>query len=234
MSCTNLRDKVITEQNKETIYKEIKDSKDFTVEEVGLLQRHLLRSAMLGAFSKDKTSPSDVGKTLSGIIDDERKWDASQKLREEQEKLKEEQEKKVAEQAKLEEDKKRLEMSKALLVTVYDKGFREADSSEGEYQDYITMKFVYKNNSKKTIQGFKGSVEFRDLFGDTIATMGLQDDDPIKAGAKTTADMTVDYNQFKDSSRKLASTDLNKLKIVWLPETILFADGTSLHAQSKE
>lgn len=78
---------------------------------------------------------------------------------------------------------------------------------------------------------FKGIIEFRDLFGDLIESDVLKDDDGIKAGASESKDMRIEFNRFNSSDVKLAETKLEKIKTVWRPDTILFADGTSLKSE---
>ena len=42
----------------------------------------------------------------------------------------------------------------------------------------------------------------------------------------------VDYNQFMDSDMKFCNTESNKLKFRFIPEMVIFADGSKLEMQS--
>src|SRR4051812_7150025 len=70
----------ITEANKETFLKDIKDSKGLTVEEVGLLMSFQMRNGMAGALGGRAESP--VGKTIGEIIEAERKIQADANAKE--------------------------------------------------------------------------------------------------------------------------------------------------------
>ena len=38
----------------------------------------------------------------------------------------------------------------------------------------------------------------------------------------------TDYNQFMSDDKKLKDTELNKLKVVWEPEQLIFSDGEKI------
>jgi hypothetical protein len=216
-SCSNVKNKPITEDNKDKILDQIKNSKDLTVEEVGLLQAYVLRQGMKNAFSGDKNATLlPVGKTIGQVIEEQRKWVADESQRERQDK-----ERRERAQAAAEGQRKAL--LDALSVTVYDKGYTSAD-----FQNYITLKFAYENHTSKTIRGFRGSMEFEDLFGEKIKVSGLTEDEPLSPGESRKVSKTLNYNQFSDEDKKLRSTELANLKLVWRPTEILFTDGSRL------
>lgn len=216
VGCSNVKNKKITEQNKDKILEELKNSKDLTVEEVGLLQAYMIRQGVTSALSGDKNANLlPTGKTIGQVIEEQRKWVADENERERQDK-----ERRAKAQA--EADKQRRALLDSLSVTVYEKGF----TSEN-FQDYITMKFAYENHTDKPIRGFKGDIEFDDLFGDKIKVSSLTEDEPLAAGQTRRVSKTLNYNQFIDADKKLRSTELSNLKIVWKPSQILFVDGSS-------
>ena len=101
--------------------------------------------------------------------------------------------------------------------------------SKGQYgNDTINMIIVFKNETDKDISGVKGTAIFKDMFGDQIIGIGISYDEPIKAGQVKEWDGVVDYNQFKDSHEKLVVTDTNKIDFSFVPETIIFQDGTKV------
>ena len=98
----------------------------------------------------------------------------------------------------------------------------------GRYQDYITIKCAYQNISQKDIRAFTGRIRFTDLFDKLIFESGLTISNPIKAGQKATWTGTVDYNQFIDSHQSLRNANLEDMKVIWIPKTIICADGTKV------
>jgi hypothetical protein len=219
--CSNIKNKKITAENRDKIFDEIKTSKQLTVEEVQLLQGYMLRQAMASMLSKDNAAKDD-GKTIGEIIEEQRKWIADEKVRDEEEKQK-------REKAKAEAEAQQKILRDALSVTIYDKGFESVS-----YQDYITIKLAYQNTSGKDIRGFKGVLSFQDLFGDTIQNVSLKEDSPLKNGESKRVGRTISYNQFMEKDTKLRNTEMNNLKTVWKPELILFTDGSSLKVDPAE
>jgi len=137
-------------------------------------------------------------------------------------------EKRLADEAKKREDSLAAALRDYLTVTIYDKGFHKADIYSGEYEDYISSKFAFENRGQKDIRAFRGTVVFRDLFGQEIYSTGLAYDEGIRAGQKKNWAGSIKYNQFDDALVRLRSKDLPNLKVEWKPKTILFADGSAL------
>jgi len=211
----NVKDRQITEENKEKLFDEIKATKDLTVEEVGLLQAYVVRKG-LGDVLAGKTPTLPVGMTIGGIINEQRKWIDDEKVREEAEKQK------VA-QAKAEEERQSKQLLDAIALTVFDKGYAKED-----YQDYITIRTRFENTSGKDIRGFQGAVVFSDLFGSEIMPFRISEDVPLRVGESRRQGWNLKYNQFIDKHTKIRNTELANMKVEWKPEVILFADGTSL------
>ena len=238
----NVKDIEVTEDNFETVFEDIEDSKDLTVGEGRLLQAYMMRMAMLAAFqaafSKEGGDISEEnagkvmwtmidstgeGKTIGDLIEDQIKWEAEQEIQAAEEEMRAADEKVRRDKAQAEEERQREQLRGVLSVTIYDKGF-----IEGDWKDYITIKISYDNTSDRDIRGFKGDMVFDDLFGDPIMRVSLKEDDVLKAGQSRRVSRTIDYNQFRDSDQRLKSTQLDNLSIRWEPETILFTDGESL------
>lgn len=196
----------------------MKDSKELTVDEVQLLQGYVLRSAFKSAFSGG-TANVPTGKTIGEMIKDQQKFVADSKTRDDEDKRR-------VEAAKVEADKKRQELLAVLAVTVYDKG-----ANKNQYIDNvseITLSFSYQNLSAKEIRGFKGTVVFKDVFGDVIKQADIKEDQPLGPNATRRDKRSLNYNMFTDDDKKLLATKLSEMKVVWEPDTILFTDGTSL------
>ena len=219
LACQNPKAVRVTEQNKGTFLEQMKDLKGLTVEEAGLLQAAVLQAGVAEALGK-KENPL-VGKTVGEIIADQRAI-AEKTAREEAEQAR------LAAEAKAKADALAEQLRGALQLTVFDKGFLPSDYTRNRYQDYITIKVAYENKSGKNIRAFTGSIQFTDLFGKEIFESGLTVSDPVAAGARSTWEGTIEYNQFRDQHQALRNASLADMKVVWKPSQILFEDGTSV------
>jgi hypothetical protein len=217
----NVKNLRITEENKNTVFDQIKTTKDLTVEEVGLLQAYVLRKGLGDAFA-GKTPTLPVGMTIGEIIDDQRKWVDNEKIRQAEEK------ERIA-RARAEEEKQRRQLLDAITLTVFEKGFQHVD-----YEDYVTIRAVYENKSGKDIRAFKGTIQFNDLFGVEIMPVNIAEDTPLAAGETRREGWTLKFNQFIDQHVKLRNTALENMKPEWKPSIILFADGTSMEVKTAQ
>jgi hypothetical protein len=218
-ACSKDRDLRITDQNKNAVIDQIKDSHSFTPDEVRLLLARQMRVGI--AEAQQEPSPDWVGKTLAEVIEDERKVEQDAKA-------KQAEADRLAAQAKAKEDANAAELRKAVSFAVFDKGFVPSDPYTSRYDDYITFKCVYQNLSGKDIRAFTGSVRFANLFDREIMTMSVTVDDPIKAGEKASWNGTLKYNQFREDHQGLRNAELTNLKVTWIPQQIIFADGSRI------
>lgn len=205
-SCSSPLDKKFNQETSKEDMKEIVASLDSN--EVKLLMGSMVRLA----FKGEKIE----GMTYNEILESGKKWKAEQEAKEAEEKV-------LAEKAKKIEEERTARLNQALTVTIFDKGFYKVN-----YQDYITYKFAFENKSQKDITAFTGQLMFTDLFDKEIKKINLTYDDGVKAGSIVNYDATTEYNQFMDGDQLLKSKSLDKIKLVWTPEKILFADGSKL------
>jgi hypothetical protein len=224
-ACSSDRTIKVTEQNKNSILDQIKDSRSFTPEEVRLLLARQMRVSL--AESLKQPAPEWVGKTLEQVIENERKIEQDAKA-------KHAETDRLAAEAKAKEEAAAAELRKAISLTVYDKGFIPSDIYNSRFEDYITIKVAYQNPSGKDIRAFTGKVKFADLFDKEIMTNNLTIEDPIKANDKATWIGTIKYNQFKDEHQSLRNAELANMKVTWIPKSIIFADGTKLGASQAD
>jgi len=167
-------------------------------------------------MTKQLKGESLEGSTYKSLLD-EGKAAKAQREREEAE------QKALAEKAAKEEAERIARLKEAATVTVFEKGYAEAN-----YQDFITMKFAIKNKSEKEIRAIKGMVVFTNLFDEEIKSLNFVYDKPIGALGDAVWNARIDYNQFSSEDQSLRSKSLEDLKIVWEPEKIIFTDGSSL------
>ena len=228
-ACSNPKNIRITDKNKETFLEEIKNSKSLTVEEVQLLQGYLMRYAMAEGFkglNKGKNELPLEGKTVGELIDLQRKWAEDLKTEEAKQK-------RLAEEATARKEAIATELRKSITLAVYEKDYRPSNWRAERYEDLITYSITYKNTSPKDIRAFQGQVVFQDLFGDRVNGFNLKISDPIKAGETGNWSGGTKFNQFDDEDVRLRNADLKDLKVVWVPERIIFADGTTIPENSK-
>lgn len=113
-------------------------------------------------------------------------------------------------------------------LTITSKKFDPANIENTQYQNYITMGFKFQNKTTKDIRGVQGTIIFYDIFQNEIKRVNIAyDDTPISANTDKSWVASIKYNQFMDSDIKLNNTDLENLKYVWLPEVIIYQDGTT-------
>ena len=209
------RQVIITEQNKDSFIDDIGDLKGLTVGEAQLLVKSQLRSKLSGALA-GSNDDSIVGLTVGELIERERQFQADQ----EAEQAKQE---KLAAEAKAKEEAIAAELRKTIQLSVFKKTFRD-----GDYSDYIIISCAYENASTKDVRAFRGILGFTDLFDSHIYKTRLTISDPVKAGKKGTWVGQIDYNQFVEAEQALRSTDLEDMKVNWLPSSVIFADGTQI------
>ena len=207
----------ITEKNKDTFMDEIKDMKGLTVDEVRLLIAYQVRTGTTKAVGGKEQNT--VGKTIGDVIEDARKQVASEKTEADRQK-------RLADEAKAKQEAIAAELRKAVAVAVFEKGFVPAIPGVGQFEAYITFKCAFENYSSKDIRAFKGVVIFQDLFGSDLYRVNLTISDPINAGAKASWSGVVKFNQFIETQQRFRDTELKDMKVIWMPESIIFSDGT--------
>lgn len=122
-------------------------------------------------------------------------------------------------------------MREAVTVTLVSKKLAEERGYSGIVMDEkLEVVFGYKNNTGKDIAGVKGRIAVQDLFGDELSAFQVSNDDGIRAGGTRTwtGSRSVQFSLSSTNDRKLAGLASDKYKVVWEPQTIIFADGTSL------
>ncbi len=219
------REIVIAEENQESLLEAVGNETGLTVEEVGLLTSFELRRGIADAF--DVEAEPIVGRTIGEIIELERDFQAEEEARRVEEE-------RLAEEARAREEALAAELREAILLTVYEKSFVPSNISAGRYEDHITFRTTYRNTSGKEIRAFRGSVRFTDLFGEEISNLRITIQEPIAAGAEADWNGAIEYNQFIDNHEKLRNTELENMRVQWVPRSIIFADGSQIGEQTEE
>jgi hypothetical protein len=130
-------------------------------------------------------------------------------------------------------DPKVAAMRESISVGILEKGFHNKDIYNGDFDDDIAVTTQYHNLSPKTISGVKGTLSFYDQFGSRITGFRIEYQKDLRPGAVIAVPEYYKYNQFREQDQKLRATPLAKLKVVWEPERLNFADGSSLSARDQ-
>jgi hypothetical protein len=202
----------ITEKNRDTFLRDIKDMKGLTVEEAGLLMAAQVSDGVRKAFGGEdrKLMGNTVGELLVELKNEAAVREAEAKKQE-----------RLAAEARAKEEARVSELRKAITLAVVSKGFQETD-----YEKYITIKVAYENTSGKDIRAFQGKIQFTDLFGKEIYESALTISGSVRAGDKKIWNGSIKYNQFMDDQKALRFAELSDMKVVWKPSGLLFVDGS--------
>lgn len=222
--CSNVKGEAITSSNHEQVLTDVAKSK-LSDDEKKYFLAASMRSA-LGNYLLD-------GKTVSQVIDEQRKWQGEQEAQAA-----------AAHEAQLKEEAKRAaliaEMQHAISVQPISKRFRGSDWENGEYDDHEFVTLQFHNLSKKTIKGVKGALRFTNSFGDKVIGLEIEaggnggEAVRLAPGESVSTEYSWKYNRFEDDWKRFSNTALSGMKAQWVPDQILFADGTVLKAPSEE
>lgn len=206
VSCSSPLDKKFNEETSEKDLKEISAKLDSA--ELMLLAGSMIRLKLTGENLEEMT--------FREILENGKEWKEQMKIQEEEQRA-------LAEKASKEEENRMNRLTESVVVSCFHKSFTKVD-----YQDYISYKFAIRNKTDKRVRAVKGVLRFTNLFGDEIKSINFVYDQPIPANSDATWNAQTDYNQFIDSDVTLKNKDLKDLKVVWLPEKIIFEDGSTL------
>lgn len=180
-----------------------------------------LARAKMGEVFGGKGVP--VGTTVGSAIAEQRQWIA-------------EQQRKEAEAAALKEKlaadraQKIAELDKAVVITLVAKRELPKNYDINRYSEYQEFKIGVKNTSAKPIAGVAGSLEFVDIFDKTVGGVNFRITETIKPGDDFVWTGGRDYNQFVEQHRAVWNLEPGKFKTKFVPEVVIFADGSKLSA----
>lgn len=184
-------------------------------DERDLVARYMVRH-LIG-----NSSPIPPGTTVAEAITEQRGVDQRLAQREQEE---------AALKASVEKEQAdaRAKLDAAVAVVLVSKQYTPADVWAGRYSAKTEFTVAYSNKSDRPIAGVKGTLVFRNLFGDPIKRLGIAMTDAIDVGKTLVWEGSADYNQFEKEDSELAFTPAEKMKIAFEPSVVLFADGTRL------
>lgn len=210
-SCSNIKHKKVTDENKDKIMGEISTSKDLTAEERQLLAGYMFRQNLSTVFQGGKPS-MPTGKTIGEMIDEQRKWVADTSEAEKAEKEKDE--KLAAEIAA-----KEAALREYVTVTLY--SLKESDAGFMRGFDAV---IAYKAGSRD-IRAFQGELVLSDVLGNSMGGIPVKVLKPLKANDSGTTNYG---NYYMSSFSDLRGKRLEDIKTHWKPTKIILADSTEL------
>ncbi|MCI5166299.1 MAG: hypothetical protein D3903_09430 [Candidatus Electrothrix sp. GM3_4] len=110
---------------------------------------------------------------------------------------------------------------KMLPVKILDKRYEKK-----EYQDYISISLEFTNNLKKALRAYQGYTVFTDILGNKIITVTLKNQEIVEEGETFIWAGTINFNQFMQSHIELKNTSLDDLRIKFVLDKVIYADGT--------
>lgn len=210
-SCSNLKHKKVTDENKDQIINDISTSKDLTDEERKLLAGYMFRQNISAVFQGGKPS-FPTGRTVGEMIDEQRKWVADSAKAETVEK--EKNDKLAAEIAA-----KEAALREFVTVTLY--SLRESDA--GFLRGFNAV-IAYKAGSQD-IRAFQGELALSDVLGNPLGEIPVTVVKPLRANNSGTTNYG---NYYMSSFSDLRGKRLEDIKTHWKPTKIILADSTEL------
>ena len=103
-----------------------------------------------------------------------------------------------------------------------------ANDYANDFSDWLSFSFNFTNQLEKETRAVKGSVIFKDLFGDEWWRIGLALNDPIKPGATITWIGQIDYNGFISAHKTAKNSNPKNVIVEYLINKIIFQDGSQI------
>lgn len=180
------------------------------------ISAYLMRAKMGVAFGGKGIPP---GTTIGAALEEQTKWEAEQRAK----KTAEEALKKKLEQERTEAIKK---LNSAVTVTLLGKQELPKNYELGRYGDYQQFRIGVQNNTETQIVGVSGEIKFIDVFDKEVGAVNFRISENIDPTKSATWVGGRDYNQFLESHRAVWSLEQGKYTTKFVPEMIVFKDGT--------
>lgn len=182
---------------------------------------YYLARAQVGQLAGQKGVP--LGTTVGDALAEQTKWEAAQAAEE----VKEQALKKKMEAERAASIEK---INKAVTVTLLGKRELYSDFSAGRTSDYQEFRVGVMNSGDKAVDGVSGELVFIDIFGKELGKAGFRISEKIEPGKTYTWVGGRDYNKYIDTHRAIWNLEEGKYKTRFVPDTILFSDGSKLSA----
>lgn len=123
------------------------------------------------------------------------------------------------------------ELKGAVSVEVLEHSKVQGTGLMADYDVKMPVKIKVKNTSKNKIQGITGRIELVDMFDKKVENLGFELTSGLNIGEEKTDTYYYDigFGDLKD----MEETAFSKLKFVWVPEKIVFQDGSYIPKDEK-
>jgi hypothetical protein len=184
-----------------------------------LVAAYLMRAKLGEVFSGGKGVP--IGTTVGQAIEDQKKFAAELAAREQQE---------AALKKKLEAERAALveQINKAVTVTLVAKAELPKNYDAGRYSEYQQFTIGVQNNGDKELAGVAGELKFIDIFDKEVGSVTFRISQKIAPSGSYVWKGGRDYNQFVAEHRAVWNLEEGKYKTRFVPNALVFADGTKL------
>jgi hypothetical protein len=199
------------------------DAKNLSDADRTALTAYLMRIS-LGGIMGGKAAAIPPGTTIGQAIEAQNTFEARQKLEEANAEI-------LKAKVSAERAAQISKLNQAVTVVLSDLTVQGKDYDAGRFSDRLALSIAVANHTQKAISGIKGAFVFKDQFGEEISTMRLSLDEDVLANAtRSIGNYGKDINQFEASDTKLSVTPLSKMHVAFVPEMIVFTDGSKLSA----
>jgi hypothetical protein len=217
LSCSrNAKNKTLSQKSLDSDVESIKESEQLSDEDMRLLTSYVSR---LKISMEVRGTPFPEDKTVGQMIDEQRTWEDNLTAKRADSDRR-------AEVAAKEDTVVADQLRRVVQVEVYNKRLSKADSRLNQYDDYLLFGCVIRNLGSRNINRFMGSLVFSDRANKEISRTTLLYDKLLLPGKSIDWVLKKKYNDFIDGDVKLANTDLQEMRVAWMPQTIIYNDST--------
>lgn len=194
--------------------------KKLSEEERKELMGFIMRKQMGKAFGGEPMMP---GTTIGQAIADQKAWVAAKEAKAAEA---------AALKAKLEAERQAAaeQLDRVVTVTLLSKEQLPHDFQARRISDTQVFRIGVENKSDKTMVGVAGELKFIDVFDKEIGGVTFRISEKIAPGKSFVWNGSRDYNQFNDSQKAVWNLEEGKYKTRFIPEAVVFEDGTKLGA----
>jgi len=121
--------------------------------------------------------------------------------------------------------------AQVLEVYPYEKSIGTASRVKGVFKKdlrTVVVKCGLLNHSYREVRATRGTLRFTTYFNEPIFDMPLEAVLPIKPGARVSMTWNIKRKHFEtdEAFKKFADTPLDKMRFIYVPTVVVFADGT--------
>ncbi|MGD9858852.1 MAG: hypothetical protein AB7S90_02200 [Marinobacterium sp.] len=113
-----------------------------------------------------------------------------------------------------------------ITASLISKGFEPSNPSARQYDDFINFTLNFKNTKERDIRAFEGVAQFMDLLDNELLSATVAINDPIGGLEQMEWPGQIEYNQFRDSHKRLRAAEYGNIKLKFELRKVLYTDGT--------